>query len=256
MNVRIFLLVLVSAAFMRIWDADQQAMQAALAKRHAKTLETAVARRVAPDTSQVITDVQTATALEQCPETPALTPAIIETVDTLPLDLQTTFVLAATIPELAISVAEEAATVSAIEEDNHNSVVTEPTMVTDLGSARANFTASLVEPSLAAINADISATLMRALLPLESHGAPIPMPENLAAGTWRATSQLGQSVVIIVERSATVDADSTATHEALERSFCIAATPGGLRWCFVRVDIATSEIAKGEPANDSAPVQR
>jgi hypothetical protein len=256
MNVRIFLLVLAAAAFMRIWDGDQQAMQAALAKRHAKTLETGVARCLTPESTPAVTDAQTAKALEQCPEAVALTSSVCQTVDTLPLELQTTFVLAATIPGLAVSAAEDAATALAIEEDKHNSVVTEPTTVTDLHSAGGNFTASLVEPSLAAINSDISTTLMRALLPLESHGAPIPMPENLAAGTWRATSQLGQSVVIIVTRSATVEADATAENETLERSFCIAAAPGGLRWCFVRVDIATSEIAKGEPANDSAPVQR
>jgi len=58
----------------------------------------------------------------------------------------------------------------------------------------------------------------------------IPLPANLAAGTWTGVSDDGRRTVITVHESPVV----------AEHHFCIIHSDSGRRWCFVR---STSERA-------------
>lgn len=61
-------------------------------------------------------------------------------------------------------------------------------------------------------------------IPLPPVEESIPLPANLAAGTWTGLSDDGRRTVITVHE----------TPAAAEQHFCIINSPSGRRWCFVR----------------------
>ena len=73
-------------------------------------------------------------------------------------------------------------------------------------------------------------------LPLTAAGNCIPLPKNLASGTWQVMAQSGELFRITVDRNAnTLSGDVLSrSNELIEESFCITVTPEGDRWCFVR----------------------
>jgi hypothetical protein len=68
-----------------------------------------------------------------------------------------------------------------------------------------------------------SATEGTPLPPVET---VIPLPTNLAAGTWTAVSEDGNRTVITVHQ--------TPAAANTEHHFCIVTSDHGRRWCFVR----------------------
>lgn len=75
----------------------------------------------------------------------------------------------------------------------------------------------------------ISVPIVPASIPAEGTPLPpveeaIPLPANLAAGTWTALSDDGRRTLITVHE----------TPAAAEHHFCITHSPSGHRWCFVR----------------------
>ena len=73
------------------------------------------------------------------------------------------------------------------------------------------------------------ATVIPASIPAEGTLLPpveeaIPLPTNLAAGTWTGLSDDGRRTVITVHESPT----------SAEKHFCIVNSATGRRWCFVR----------------------
>lgn len=73
----------------------------------------------------------------------------------------------------------------------------------------------------------------------------IPLPKNLASGTWQVMSPSGESFNIRIDRSAVeTPYGDFPRAEPLENSFCISETPVGVRWCFVR-SFAESRPVRG-----------
>ncbi|MFM7059233.1 MAG: hypothetical protein ACKO2P_20155 [Planctomycetota bacterium] len=62
-------------------------------------------------------------------------------------------------------------------------------------------------------------------VPLPPVDEAIPLPANLAAGTWTGVSDDGRRTRITVHESPA----------AAEEHFCIINSPAGRRWCFVRI---------------------
>ncbi|MEY3457099.1 MAG: hypothetical protein RL215_256 [Planctomycetota bacterium] len=65
--------------------------------------------------------------------------------------------------------------------------------------------------------------------PLPASSAVIPLPANLAAGTWTAVSDNGQRTVITVHQAPAAGQS--------EEHFCIVNGEAGRRWCFVRSSV-------------------
>ena len=75
----------------------------------------------------------------------------------------------------------------------------------------------------------VKAPIVPASIPSEGLALPpveesIPLPANLAAGTWTGLSEDGRRTVITVHE----------TPAAAENHFCIIHSASGRRWCFVR----------------------
>ena len=71
--------------------------------------------------------------------------------------------------------------------------------------------------------------------PLDGGATCIPLPRNLASGTWQVIHPSGEFFKITVDRSSSSSVHrSGADKEILETSFCITAAPDGVRWCFIR----------------------
>ena len=63
----------------------------------------------------------------------------------------------------------------------------------------------------------------------------IPLPRNLASGTWQVIHSSGEFFKITVDRGSNASEKYGDDDEAvLETSFCISTTPDGVRWCFIR----------------------
>jgi hypothetical protein len=63
----------------------------------------------------------------------------------------------------------------------------------------------------------------------------IPLPRNLASGTWQVIHSSGEFFRITVDRGANSTGKySDGDDDVLETSFCITTTPDGVRWCFIR----------------------
>jgi hypothetical protein len=63
----------------------------------------------------------------------------------------------------------------------------------------------------------------------------IPLPRNLASGTWQVIHSSGEFFRITVDRGGDSSGKySVGDKDVLETSFCITTTPDGVRWCFIR----------------------
>ena len=63
----------------------------------------------------------------------------------------------------------------------------------------------------------------------------IPLPRNLASGTWQVIHSSGEFFRLTVDRGAnSAGKYSDRDEDVLETSFCITTTPDGVRWCFIR----------------------
>lgn len=73
---------------------------------------------------------------------------------------------------------------------------------------------------------------------LEGGATCIPLPRNLASGTWQVIHSSGEFFKITVDRgrrsSENHGVHSEGDEDVLETSFCITTTPDGMRWCFIR----------------------
>jgi hypothetical protein len=93
----------------------------------------------------------------------------------------------------------------------------------------------LTETARPLITAQPAAPAPEEQTPLPAAGTVIPLPANLAAGTWTAVSDNGQRTVITVHQAPA--AGQTEEH------FCIVNGEQGRRWCFVR---STAETDNGQ----------
>lgn len=63
----------------------------------------------------------------------------------------------------------------------------------------------------------------------------IPLPRNLASGTWQVIHSSGEFFRITIDRGGDSSGKySDGDEDVLETSFCITTTPDGVRWCFIR----------------------
>ncbi len=89
-------------------------------------------------------------------------------------------------------------------------------------------------PAVAA-DAEESKSIMP-VLPVE--GPTIPLPANLANGTWQVVDAAGRSFKITIDRTPLKNADAKEADETvvaeLEEHFCIRTSTTGERWCFIR----------------------
>jgi hypothetical protein len=70
---------------------------------------------------------------------------------------------------------------------------------------------------------------------LDGGATCIPLPRNLASGTWQVIHSSGEFFKITVDRGR----NSSGKHgkndeDILETSFCVTTSPDGVRWCFIR----------------------
>lgn len=70
---------------------------------------------------------------------------------------------------------------------------------------------------------------------LDGGATCIPLPRNLASGTWQVIHSSGEFFKITVDRGR----NSSGKHgnddeDVLETSFCVTTSPDGVRWCFIR----------------------
>jgi hypothetical protein len=81
---------------------------------------------------------------------------------------------------------------------------------------------------------DPSTSEVKPIIPME--GPSIPLPANLANGTWQVVDADGKSFKITIDRSSPRGSSKKVTEEAeaFEENFCIRTTALGERWCFVR----------------------
>lgn len=82
---------------------------------------------------------------------------------------------------------------------------------------------------------DHSPSEVKPIIPME--GPSIPLPANLANGTWQVVDADGNSFKITIDRSSPRESSKkVAEHaeEAFEQNFCIRTSTSGERWCFVR----------------------
>ncbi len=71
--------------------------------------------------------------------------------------------------------------------------------------------------------------------PVDGGATCIPLPRNLASGTWQVIHPSGEFFKITVDRGRGSSVNrGAANEEILETSFCITTTPDGVRWCFIR----------------------
>jgi hypothetical protein len=85
------------------------------------------------------------------------------------------------------------------------------------------------------VAAETSATSESITLSQEAAEAFIPLPKNLAAGTWQVMTESGEFYRVTIDKSR---ADSAAMEDRAavveEESFSAITTDAGVRWCFIR----------------------
>ncbi len=298
MNARVFLLVLVCSVFMSVWNSDQQAMNAALAKKYRTQKPLAVAtapqhhaRDEAIQTPLMHFDsagsINVSTESDITAIVAAETTTVVlffgQTVPTIMLPvpfsvevgnqtLMSHSIPSQEIAESAMSisnVADEVVVTELVDDQTESSVAWESPEALDLLSDEV--TAETLSSTNAADAADASVdsfapsaeelaivvespqliptpaietpvsndqassltpqTSFAAALPLESTGPIIPLPKNLASGTWTVMNQSGDAFKVTIERTSSAIA---ASQETFEPNFCLRTTPDGDRWCFIR----------------------
>lgn len=252
MNVRVFLLVLFTFAFMGVWDADRPA--AGLAKD--ATQETPVAASLSmPGYSEHVLSA----ALPEDPAVPAQ--------ETVPLDVQTVLLLVASVPWDSSVQAEVPEPVEAVAEpviqdaksdvielavDVITNLMSDAIMVQpvaseeiaadeDLGvfvteTEETSVVVDAVHTSEAVpVIADSDVTFGSVTLSQEAAEAFIPLPKNLAAGTWQVMSESSEFYRVTIDKSRAESASKKeGTAAAEEESFSVITTSDGVRWSFIR----------------------
>jgi len=257
MNVRVFLLVLFTFAFMGVWDADRPA--AGLAKD--ATQETPVAASLSmPGYSEHVLSA----ALPENPAVPAQ--------ETVPLDVQTVLLLVASVPWDSSVQAEVPEPVEAVAEpviqdaksdvielavDVITNLISDAIMVQpvaseeiaadeDLGvfvteTEETSVVVDAVHTSEAVpviADSDVtfgSVTFGSVTLSQEAAEAFIPLPKNLAAGTWQVMSESSEFYRVTIDKSRAESASKKkGTAAAEEESFSVITTSDGVRWSFIR----------------------
>ena len=70
---------------------------------------------------------------------------------------------------------------------------------------------------------------------LDGGAACIPLPRNLASGTWQVIHSSGEFFRITIDRGRnSSEKYGEGDKDVLETSFCVTTTPDGVRWCFIR----------------------
>jgi hypothetical protein len=70
---------------------------------------------------------------------------------------------------------------------------------------------------------------------LDGGAGCIPLPRNLASGTWQVIHSSGEFFRITIDRGIkSSEKHGNDDEDVLETSFCITTTPDGARWCFIR----------------------
>lgn len=263
MNARVFLLMLFTFAFMGVWDADRPAVK--LAKASKPDVPVAASQPEPVDHEPVQSEPvhhEHQVQLESHDDSAAVASAAAAQ-ETLPLDVQTVLLLVASVPwESSVEVEVPKPAESVVEQtrsgvfERATDVVTD--LITDMVNAQAmpvevtfadeasEVEVTVVEETMAPVEAvhkseelpvaaETSATSESVTLSQEAAEAFIPLPKNLAAGTWQVMTESGEFYRVTIDKSR---ADSAAMEDRAavleEESFSAITTDAGVRWCFIR----------------------
>ena len=95
------------------------------------------------------------------------------------------------------------------------------------------------------------------VIPVAAFAACIPLPKNLASGTWQVMTQSGEFYRITIERSSSnTSHEEEVSEEKLEEDFCITTTPEGVRWCFIRSFVDKPAPSRRASTEFFSPMQR
>ena len=263
MNARVFLLMLFTFAFMGVWDADRPAVK--LAKASKPDVPVAASQPEPVDHEPVQSEPvhhEHQVQLESHDDSAAVASTAVAQ-ETLPLDVQTVLLLVASVPwESSVEVEVPKPAESVVEQtrsgvfERATDVVTN--LITDMVNAQAmpvevtfadeasEVEVTVVEETMAPVEAfhkseelpvaaETSATSESVTLSQEAAEAFIPLPKNLAAGTWQVMTESGEFYRVTIDKSR---ADSAAMEDRAavleEESFSAITTDAGVRWCFIR----------------------
>jgi hypothetical protein len=263
MNARVFLLMLVTFAFMGVWDADRPAVKLAKAAKPDVPVAASQPEPVhhEPVQSEPVHH-EHQVQLESHDDSAAVASAAVAQ-ETLPLDVQTVLLLVASVPwESSVEVEVPKPAESVVEQTRSGVFERATDVVTDLITDMVNAQAMPVEVTLAdedsevevtvveetmapveavheseelPVAAETSATSESITLSQEAAEAFIPLPKNLAAGTWQVMTESGEFYRVTIDKSR---ADSAAMEDRAavleEESFSAITTDAGVRWCFIR----------------------
>ena len=250
MNARVFLLVLFTFAFMGVWDADRPAV------RLAKTAKPAVPVAVSqPDVTH--TEQASVPVILECPAVPGQ--------ETLPLDVQTLLVFVASAPWETALQAEVPKPVEPVAAPSESSVIERAVdvianlMADVVRTETAPVEVVTADEQLEVVVTEIEETTVMTESAPESEALPmvpepdakaesvalsqeaaesfIPLPKNLAAGTWQVMTESGEFYRVTIDKSVSKSAteeDGAETVEEEEESFSAITTADGVRWCFIR----------------------
>jgi hypothetical protein len=263
MNARVFLLMLFTFAFMGVWDADRPAVK--LAKAAKPDVPVAASQPEPVDHEPVQSEPvhhEHQVQLESHDDSAAVASAAVAQ-ETLPLDVQTVLLLVASVPwESSVEVEVPKPAESVVEQTRSGVFERATDVVTDLITDMVNAQAMPVEVTFAdeasevevtvvketmapveavheseelPVAAETSATSESITLSQEAAEAFIPLPKNLAAGTWQVMTESGEFYRVTIDKSR---ADSAAMEDRAavveEESFSAITTDAGVRWCFIR----------------------
>ncbi len=263
MNARVFLLMLFTFAFMGVWDADRPAVK--LAKASKPDVPVAASQPEPVDHEPVQSAPvhhEHRVQLESHDDSAAVASTAVAQ-ETLPLDVQTVLLLVASVPwESSVEVEVPKPAESGVEQtrsgvfERATDVVAD--LITDMVNAQAmpvevtfadeasEVEVTVVEETMAPVEAvheseelpvaaETSATSESVTLSQEAAEAFIPLPKNLAAGTWQVMTESGEFYRVTIDKSR---ADSAAMEDRAavleEESFSAITTDAGVRWCFIR----------------------
>jgi hypothetical protein len=263
MNARVFLLMLFTFAFMGVWDADRPAVKLAKAAKPDVPVAASQPEPVhhEPVQSEPVHH-EHQVQLESHDDSAAVASAAVAQ-ETLPLDVQTVLLLVASVPwESSVEVEVPKPAESVVEQtrsgvfERATDVVTD--LITDMVNAQAmpvevtfadeasEVEVTVVKETMAPVEAvheseelpvavETSATSESITLSQEAAEAFIPLPKNLAAGTWQVMTESGEFYRVTIDKSR---ADSAAMEDRAavleEESFSAITTDAGVRWCFIR----------------------
>jgi hypothetical protein len=83
----------------------------------------------------------------------------------------------------------------------------------------------------------------------------IPVPRNLATGTWNAIAESGEIYTITIGRTSAAGFSSVAADESLEECFTLSNSACGDRWCFVRSHTGMLSEPRSASTENDTPVK-